>query len=175
MSSHAHNDPCQLPVLNQPLPTKVVWAYDPASVPKSALAETGREPCPFCGEQGTGLSHCEGKVVVRCNNCGAVGPGLQDEADDWNENDFRAILLWNNRGKMPTEAEYMASLAGEGNQSELRAEPDAASKFCMSLDKLSQVIANWIHMPYCWEDIKLRLTQGRPLPVKFSNIVKGKT
>jgi hypothetical protein len=81
----------------------LVWAYDPATVPKSALQSTHREPCPFCGAQASGLTHQNKHVVVMCGNCGAYGPELLDESDNWNENDYRAILLWNHRGKWPSE------------------------------------------------------------------------
>ena len=75
----------------------LVWTYD--SVPENAAQTAERAPCPFCHDDCTGLSHVNGNKVVICLNCHAVGPALIPpyKSGNWNEDDFRAILLWNGR------------------------------------------------------------------------------
>ncbi|MGX5805344.1 Lar family restriction alleviation protein [Bradyrhizobium sp. Arg314] len=64
--------------------------------PQKARGTVIAEPCPFCtGSDVTPSVTVEGRVVMRCENCGASGPVCIDE--------LNAVRSWNRRPATPDQ------------------------------------------------------------------------
>jgi len=59
---------------------------------KIIIANKEIKPCPFCGKnEGEDLNVADVDCVIRCMNCGAIGPPCEQLSD--------AIEAWNERKK----------------------------------------------------------------------------
>lgn len=60
-------------------------------------------PCPFCGyipwESSFDYSR-QFKRAVKCDNCGAVGPPVEQQGVDYHECEEKARAAWNKRAMM---------------------------------------------------------------------------